>query len=358
MLPLHADGVQRVPQGRGPVCVRHLPPVRDDRAESMQEVPYGSSSRSCVLSTSGDAMSDVKRIERIKELLGKAVVSMGGNEGEHVTLSCLESQYRELYELASDYDALRQQLDLHKKAHVMCEAGDPLDAVEQLMESERLLKQQLEQAQAWLSCSSLSNWNGTYCGECVVCVKTQLAQAQARVGAIDEVPSKYDVSITYRQHEKKWLVRYISWGQDQKMFVGESENLMEAVDVAKQQAVASQGQQGGGGMSDRYIMSDKELIDAAALVEAHHKEGPSTVGEAALTVSLAHALSTIAYLKSTPTPSLREALEKVRMLIDQLAIPIGCPTELNQRAEWLLRIIDAALAQQPKVPVKNEKDKQ
>lgn len=68
----------------------------------------------------------------------------------------------------------------------------------------------------------------------------ELTQAQGRVGELEQVsqvPNKYDVSMTYRQHEKKWLVRYISWGPDQKMFTGEAENLIEAVNAARQQIV-------------------------------------------------------------------------------------------------------------------------
>ena len=63
----------------------------------------------------------------------------------------------------------------------------------------------------------------------------ELKHALAAKEAVADVPAKYDCSMTYRQNDKLWTVRYISWGQDQKMFTGESPVLEEAIHAAREQ---------------------------------------------------------------------------------------------------------------------------
>jgi len=53
-------------------------------------------------------------------------------------------------------------------------------------------------------------------------------ELERNVGRLYPITEKHDVSITYRQAEKVWLVRFISWGPDQTMFMGTDENLMTA----------------------------------------------------------------------------------------------------------------------------------
>ena len=57
-----------------------------------------------------------------------------------------------------------------------------------------------------------------------------------------KVPKGYDVSMTYRQHEGQWIVRFIKWGtgKDMKMFTGESPVLEEAIHAASGQMASQQ----------------------------------------------------------------------------------------------------------------------
>lgn len=53
-------------------------------------------------------------------------------------------------------------------------------------------------------------------------------ELERNVGRLYPITEKHDVSITYRQSDKRWLVRFISWGPEQTMFTGEDANLMTA----------------------------------------------------------------------------------------------------------------------------------